>query len=444
MALAFLTMSGKELDRAEWMLRIQERRVTQAQVAEHLGLSVRQVERLYRTYKAGGHAALISKKRGRPSPRKLPSRLRERVLGLVRERYADFGPTLAHEKLVESHGVKVSVETLRQWMMAEGIWRSRSQRAAPAHPPRGRRACLGELVQIDGCDHEWFEARAPRCTLLVYVDDATSRLMQLRFAESESTFSYFEATRRYLEQHGRPVAFYSDKAGIFRINAKQPQGGSGVTQFARALGELNIDMLFAHSPQAKGRVERAHQTLQDRLTKELRLRGISTADEANAFAPLFAADYNHRFAREPQSPHDAHRPLRPTDELAQVLRWKEVRKLTQNLTVHYKRSLYLVEQTREALALRGKLVEVHETEDGVVRIRHEHTELAATAFRKDGGVTQQDIEDNKYLASILQQIQTQQLARDEQKLPTLTLRERRMLNDSIAQRRAGDVRFAAE
>jgi hypothetical protein len=182
-------------------------------------------------------------------------------------------------------------------------------------------------------------------------------------------------------------------------------------------------MVFAHSPQAKGRVERAHQTLQDRLTKELRLRGISTSDAANAFAPLFAADYNRRFAHDPHSPHDAHRPLRPTDDLEQVLRWKEVRKLTQNLTVHYKRSLYLVEETHEALALRGKLVEVHETQDGVVHIRHEHTELAARAFRKEGGVTQQDIEDNKYLASTLRQIQIAQLARDEDKLPTLTLRD---------------------
>ena len=430
-------MSGRELDRAEWMVRIRDGRVTQAQAAERLGLSVRQVERLYGGYKALGAAALVSKKRGRPSSRKLSERLREHVVGLVRERYADFGPTLAHEKLVESHGVRLSVETLRQWMIADGIWRSRSQRAAAAHPPRARRACVGELVQIDGCDHAWFEARAPRCTLLVYVDDATGRLMQLRFAESESTFSYFDATRRYLEQHGRPVAFYSDKAGIFRINAKQPAGGMGITQFARALGELNVDIVFAHSPQAKGRVERAHQTLQDRLTKELRLRGISTTDAANAFAPLFAADYNRGFAHDPRSPHDAHRPLRPTDDLQQVLRWKEVRKLTQNLTVHYKRSLYLVEETPEALALRGKLVEVHETEDGVVRIRHDHTELAATAFRKDGGVTQQDIED--YLASTLRQIQAAQLARDENKLPTLTLRERRMLKTSLEYRRAADA-----
>jgi hypothetical protein len=239
-----------------------------------------------------------------PSGRRLLTTVRKLALGLIRERYADFGPTLAHEKLVESHGMKLSVETLRQWMIAEGIWPPRAQRASQPHPPRARRACLGHLVQIDGCDHEWFESRAPRCVALVYVDDATSRLMQLRFAESESTFDYFEATRGYLEQHGRPVAFYSDKAGIFRVNAKQPKGGDRATQFSRAMGELNIDLLCANSPQAKGRVERTHKTLQDRLTKELRLRGIASIDAANVFAPWFVGDYNRRFARAPLSRHD--------------------------------------------------------------------------------------------------------------------------------------------
>jgi hypothetical protein len=255
MALAFLTMSGRELDRAEWMLRIRERRATQAEVAGHLGLSVRQVERLYRAYKTHGAAALVSKRRGRPSGRQLPSTLRAQAVGLVRERYADFGPTLAHEKLVEVHGLKLSVETLRQWMIGDGIWLPRSLRASRPHPPRNRRACLGELVQIDGCDHEWFESRAPRCVALVYVDDATSRLMQLRFAESESTFDYFEATRGYLEQHGRPVAFYSDKAGIFRVNAKAPQGGDGATQFARSMGEIDRqkpDVMLVNQEQGAG------------------------------------------------------------------------------------------------------------------------------------------------------------------------------------------------
>jgi transposase len=432
MTLALLTMSRRELDRAESMQQIRERGATQAQVAERLGLSVRQVERLYRSYKACGAAGLISKKRGRPSLRRLPDAMRAEALAIVRERYADFGPTLAREKLTESHGVRVSTETLRQWMIAEGIWLPRVQRAARAHPPRHRRACLGELVQIDGCDHEWFESRAPRCVLLVYVDDATGRLMHLRFVRSESTFDYFESTRRYIEEHGKPVAFYSDKASTFRVNAKQPRGGDRSTQFSRAMDELNIDILCANSPQAKGRVERAHQTLQDRLVKELRLRGISTMDDANHFLPWFIADYNRRFAREPASRHNAHRALRPNEDLGAIFRWKEDRKLSHNLTVHYNRVLYLVEESPEALKLRGKRVEVHEMLDGAVHIRHRGLELPATPFRKQGQVRQQDVADNKYLATILERLRRDQIARDQKKLEGRgTLRERRCLLASI-------------
>jgi len=251
--------------------------------------------------------------------------------------------------------------------------------------------------------------------------------MRLLFVESESTFGYFEATRGYLEQHGRPVAFYSDKAGVFRINAKQPAGGHGETQFARALAELNIDILCASSPQAKGRVERAHQTLQDRLVKELRLREIATLEAANAFAPLFVADYNRRFGRTPQSAHDAHRPLREQDRLNEVLRWKEQRKLTHNLTVHYRRALYIVRATPVSLALRGKLVDVHETDDGTVMIRHGDVELHATLFHKDRRVRQQDVADNKELAAILRVIQSAQLEQDARKRTKPTLRQRRLL-----------------
>jgi hypothetical protein len=174
--------------------------------------------------------------------------------------------------------------------------------------------------------------------------------MQLRFAEVESTFEYFEAARGYLAKHGRPVAFYSDKASVFRVNAKEPKGGDGTTQFARAMGELNIDILCANIPQAKGRVERAHQTLQDGLVKELRLHGISTMTAANAFVEIYMADYNRRFAQPPALPQDAHRPLRPRDDLDEILRWREQRKLTNNLAIHYKRMLFVVEETPAALA----------------------------------------------------------------------------------------------
>ena len=215
--------------------------------------------------------SLLSKHRGKPSNHRLPAEVRTLALSIVRERYADFGPTLAAEKLAEHHGCSVSRETLRGWMIADGLWQDRRHRLPSPHQPRRRRDCLGELVQIDGSEHAWFEDRGPPCTLLAFVDDATSRLMQLRFVTSESAFDYFRTTRAYLEEHGKPVAFYSDKHGIFRVNSKEAAGGGGVTQFGRALLALNIDIICANSPQAKGRVERAFGTLQDRMVKELRL-----------------------------------------------------------------------------------------------------------------------------------------------------------------------------
>ena len=300
-------------------------------MAAQLGLSVRQVERLYALYKAAGASGLVSKRRGAVSNRRLPTQLRATAMALVRATYADFGPTLAHEKLGEQHGLQLSIETLRKWMREDGLWQSRRERRKQVQQPRRRRACVGELVQIDGSDHEWFEQRGPRCTLLVYVDDATSLLQELRFAP-ESTFDYFESTRRYLERHGKPVAFYSDKLSVFRVNAKDPETGDGYTQFGRALNELNIDIICANTPAAKGRVERANQTLQDRLVKELRLRGISDVEAGNAFLPEFSADYNQRFAREPQSPHDAHRPLLAHECLDETFTLQEARKVSANLT----------------------------------------------------------------------------------------------------------------
>ncbi len=330
-------------------------------------------------------------------------------------------------------------------MIGDGVWLPRDRRLPRPHQPRARRPCLGELVQIDGCDHEWFEGRAPRCVLLVYVDDATSRLMQLRFVESESAFDYFDATRSYLEKHGRPVAFYSDKHSVFRPTAKQPQAGRGTTQFARAMSELNIDVLCANSPQAKGRVERAHLTMQDRLVKEMRLRGIDSMAAGNAFLPEFAADYNARFARAPASSHDAHRPLRSDDDLEQIFRWKEQRKLTANLTIHYERSLYLVEDTRVARAAAGKLIDVHEREDGSVILRHGDQQLAATAVRKDGHVSQQDVESNKYLARILDHVRHDQLARDDEalRMSSLTLRQKKRLRLDMLRRAGTDVDLEA-
>ncbi len=434
-----VTMSAKELDRLEVLGRVVERRLTQRQAAEQLGLSERQVRRLCRALRRQGAAGLVSRKRGRPSNRRLPAVVREQAVALVRERYADFGPTLAGEKLAAQHGVAVSTETLRQWMIGADLWVPRAQRPRRAHQPRHRRSCLGELVQIDGCEHAWFEDRGPKRTLLAYVDDATSRLQELRFAASESAFDYFAATRAYLERYGKPVAFYSDKASIFRVSAPEARSTAGITQFGRALSELNIDILCANTPQAKGRVERAHLTLQDRLVKELRLRGISTPEAGNAYLPEFRADYNERFGREPGSPHDAHRPVRDDEDLDRIFTWQEERKLSRNLTLHYKRVIYLVEPGPETLRLAGKCCRVHEYEDGRIEISHAGQPLPCRVFADpEPCVRQADIVANKRLGAVLAQIQRDQQERDRQRLASrnLTLRQKERIRAAQARAHA--------
>jgi hypothetical protein len=294
---------------------------------------------------------------------------------------------------------------------------------------------MGELVQIDGCEHAWFEDRGPKCTLLVYVDDATSRLKELRFAASESTFDYFTSTRAYLEDHGKPVAFYSDKASIFRVAVGEAAKGAGITQFGRALSELNIDIVCANTPQAKGRVERAHLTLQDRLVKELRLRSISTSEAGNAYLPLFRADYNQRFGREPVSPHDAHRPLRDDEDLDLIFTWQEERKLSRNLTINYKRVMYLVEPGPETQTLAGQRCRVHEYEDGHVEVRHADKLLPCSVFfDKDPRVQQGAIVTNKRLGAVLSKIQRDQQERDRQRLArrSLTIRQKNRIRGAAA------------
>jgi transposase len=420
-------MSAKELDRLEVVQQVAEQRLSQVEAGDRLGLTTRQVRRICRAFEEDGAVALVSKRRGRPSNRRLSKNFQELVIGLVQTHYADFGPLLAREKLLEHHDVRVGRETLRKWMTRAGLWLPRRERIRQAHQPRHRRASLGELVQLDGCDHEWFEDRAPRCTLLVYVDDATGRLMELRFVEVESAFDYFAATRAYLVRHGRPVAFYSDKHSIFRVARTDSAGRSGgVTQFGRALAELNIDIICANSPQAKGRVERMNKTLQDRLVKELRLRGISSMAEGNAYLITFMEDYNRRFAHAPRNPEDAHRPLRGDEDLDHIFAWREDRCMSTNLAVHFKRRAYLVTPTPDTLPLGKKTVQVYEWEDGRVELRFGGRLLPYTLFDKNPIVGQGDVVENKRLGAALSAIKESQRKRDTDRLASrkLTLREK--------------------
>src|ERR1700692_2789502 len=394
-----IQMSGQELTRLRIMIDLADGRLTVEAAAALMGLGQRQVFRLRRGFAADGASALISRKRGRPSNRQHGETFRHTVLALVRQHYPDFGPTFAAEKLAACQGLRLGVETLRQWMMADGLWIDRRHRLPSPHQPRRGRGCLGELVQIDGSEHAWFEARGEMCTLLAFVDDAPSRLMQLRFVVSASAFDYFRATRAYLEAHGKPVAFYSDKHGIFRVNAKDAIGGDRITQFGRVLSELNIDIICANSPQAKGRVERAFGTLQDRLVKELRLAGISTVAAANAWLPDFMADYNRRFGRPPTNAKDLHRKLTAVDNLDEMLAWREQRTVTRNLSLHYDRLMVLLDPPPFARGLVRKKVDVVNYPDGRFAVQFEGMPLSFRVFDKIQTVQPGTIVENKRLGA---------------------------------------------
>ena len=403
-----IVMSHKELARLEVLRDLKAGRISANDAASRMAVSRRHAFRLLAAFRRRGPEALVSARRGRPSNRRLPDELRRLAVAIVRERYADFGPTLAAEKLAERHGLSISRETLRQWMIAEGLWLNRRRRLPPVHQPRPRRECLGELVQIDGCEHGWFEDRGPRCTLLVFVDDATSRLMLLRFVASESAFDYFRATRTYLETHGKPVAFYSDKHTVFRVAKVGATRGDGMTQFGRALHELNVDILCADRPQAKGRVERAHKTLQDRLVKELRLAGASTIEAANALLPAFITAYNARLAKPPRSDRDLHRPLRPTDDLDEIMAWREERTVSSSLTLQYDKVLFLLEPNAITRPLARQRVTVVNYPDGRFAIRHRGIDLPFRPFDKLRQVDQAAVVENKRLGAALAHIRERQ------------------------------------
>ena len=378
-----IAMSAQELDRVGVVMAVVEKRMRQREAAERLGVTQRQVKRLAARYRVAGVAGLASRRRGQRPNNAIAEAKRGAILELVQQRYADFPPTLAHEKLTEGHGYRLSVETLRGWLIEAGLWQPQARRRARLHPPRERRPCVGELVQIDGSPHDWFEGRAARCCLLAFVDDATSRLLALRFWEAETTQAYMQTLREYLQQHGRPVALYSDKHSIFRVNRPDREGEW--TQFTRALKELDIEPIHAHTPQAKGRVERAFQTLQTRLPRELRLRGLDGIGAANAFLPHYRADYNARFGQVPRSEQDAHREVgRQAIELDRILCPQQVRRLSKNLTFKFQGSTYGIQQGK-GYRLRHAAVTLCAGYDGKLTVLYQGREFEAAAGRAATG-----------------------------------------------------------
>jgi len=375
-------MSQKEVNRLEVMQRLDEKRMKQKAAAELLRVSERQVKRLLRRYREQGPSGLVSKRRGKPSSHQLAEETRREVLDLLKGKYKGFGPTLACEKLVEVDGLKISDESVRKMMMAEGLWKAKEARKLEVHQMRERRACDGELEQMDGTDHDWFEGRSERCTLLVMIDDATGRLGALSFVPEESFFGYCGLLRQYLAVHGRPTGLYTDKHGIFRVNMPNAGSGDNLTQFGRAMQSLEIPILCANTPQAKGRVERANQTLQDRLVKEMRLRGINNMLQGNAYLPEFMVDFNRRFAAPPRSSLDAHRPLLAHQNLDQILTWQETRLISKNLTLQFKNVVYQIQTDRPTYALHNAQVTVCQDALGQVAILYKGHELPYTIFQK--------------------------------------------------------------
>lgn len=403
-------MSRKELDRVAVIRGVVEKRFKQSRAAKQLGITTRQIRRLVKRYRAEREAGLISSRRGQPSNHRIEASTKLRAMELIRQHYSDFGPTLACEKLEERHELTISRETLRQWMIVCGLWVAKRPQQKPVFQMRDRRTRFGELVQIDGSPHDWFEGRSESCTLLVFIDDASGKLLYLRFVPSETTQAYMSALKRYICSYGRPVSFYSDRHSVFRINTLEAQTGNGLTQFGRALETLDIEAIHARTPQAKGRVERANKTLQDRLVKELRLRKINTPKEANRFLSEYIALHNRRFAVAPRNAEDAHRKLLHSDkELDLILSRQSQRILSKNLICQYENTQYQIKTTGQGYHLRLARVTVCELQSGEIVILRKGKEMPYTTYRK--GERPAPLEDEKSLNQRVDNSQKRQAGR---------------------------------
>lgn len=362
-------MSQKERTRLGVMKQIQAKDLSVAAAARLLRLSYRQAKRIWRRYCRDGDAGLVHRGRGRASNRRTDPKLRERILKRYQDRYADFGPTLAVEHL-NREGFKVDHETLRRWLLAEELWSVRRRRQKHRQW-RERKACFGELVQMDGSHHDWFEGRRARAVLMVMIDDATNRTYA-RFFEEETTRAAYDTFERYVRRYGLPQALYVDRDSIYRTERQQSleeqlADQAPLTQFGRAMKELGVQLQLAYSPQAKGRVERRNGVLQDRLVKEMRLAGISDLEAANEFLEkTFLPQLNQRFWMKPAQPADAHRAI--PIHLNEVLSWQQPRVVQRDWTVAWQGRWFQIDRQHEGLNLAGRAVTVRELRNGAVQL----------------------------------------------------------------------------
>ena len=363
-----LMVRQKELKRLHVIKKVLEKGIKQIEAAEVLCLSSRQIRRIVKRVKLEGDKGVIHKSRGQPSKRRIPDTIKDKIIGLYRSQYWDFGPTLASEKLQERDQLEVSDETLRLWLLASGDWKKR-RRSRRHRRWRERKAHRGEMVQMDGSHHDWFEGRGSGCVLMSYIDDATGKVFA-RFYEYEGTMPAMDSFKRYSRKYGLPSSVYLDRHTTY----KSPAKGSvedilneefPLSEFERALKELGVELIHATSPQAKGRVERLFRTLQDRLVKEMRLRGIGTIEEANAFLKQYLPVYNRRFSVVPRQRQDLHRPLAKGLNLDAVLCIKTERRLRNDFTVAHNKKLYQIEDRT-----RASKVMVHEHIDGSLKMTY--------------------------------------------------------------------------
>lgn len=390
-----ILMSVKERKRLEVFSRVKEGRMTLVEAGQLLQLSYRQTKRVWGRYQQSGDQGLVHQARGRASNRQASGGVKERALALYREKYADYGPTLAAECLASEDGVEVKITTLRRWLLAAGLW-ERQRRRKAHRQRRQRRARAGELLQMDGSHHDWFEGRrqvalrpvayAGWAVLMVLIDDATGRVFA-RFYENESWASAADAFGRYAKKHGLPRALYVDQHSIYRAD-REPAGDELLadfepeTQFGRAMRELDVELILARSPQAKGRVERMNGTLQDRLVKALRRAGINDIESANAYLEsTFLPEFNARFAVPAASDEDWHRELPATTDLARVLSIAEARVVHNDWTVRWRNGILQLPRESSSLVQPKQSVTVCEQLDGLVRVFVGDVELSWAPFR---------------------------------------------------------------
>jgi transposase len=366
----FYQFTDSELLRIDTAARVCAGGLSICDAAAIIARTERTVFRDVKTYREYGPAGFASRKRGMASNNRYSEAFRQKVCDILTADYADYAPELAADRLAANHGIHVSRETIRTWMMQIGLWTGRKDHKRRVHSPRARKANFGQLIQIDTSNHDWFEDRGPRSHLVTFIDDATSRIVKQWMAEGENTFAYMRATRAYFEKYGKPMGFYCDRHSVLYEKRISGDGGPRLTQFGRALVELGVPLDYAYTKQARGRVERSHATHQDRLVKYFREEGINSIEAANLRLAEYAKDHNSRFAKEPREPEDRHRPLSDIDDLDTAFSIRTTGRLSPSLSLQFQKRTIVLDENPASRAMIGRDVTIERHLDGRVTIRH--------------------------------------------------------------------------